>query len=116
MDYLRRTGQHAASRRPDLVYLDIEMPGMDGQEVLRRIKSDPALRDIPVVMLTGVDDQSQRQRAIRGGASGYVVKPAEPRRFLQAVSASVSRWVRLHEEAAGGQAALTTRLEAFDND
>src|SRR5438094_561963 len=54
IDFLHRRGPFANAPRPGLIYLDIEMPGMDGQETLRRIKADPLFRDIPVVMMTGV--------------------------------------------------------------
>ena len=54
--------------KPGLIYLDIEMPGMDGQAVLKAIKADPDLRDIPVVMMTGVSDESQMQHGRRSGS------------------------------------------------
>ena len=57
MDFLHRRGQWSRAPRPGLIYLDIEMPGMDGQSVLKAIKADPDLRDIPVVMMTGVSDE-----------------------------------------------------------
>src|SRR5690349_23841398 len=52
MEFLQRKGEWADAPRPGLIYLDIEMPGMGGQETLKRIKADPALRDVPVVMMT----------------------------------------------------------------
>jgi len=93
LDYLRRVGRFAAAPRPALIYLDVEMPGRGGLEVLAAIKADPQLRDIPVVMLTGVADRHLRRRAIEGGAEGFVVKPADPRRFLHTVDQSVRHWV-----------------------
>src|SRR5918993_3275925 len=54
LDFLHRRGPFADAPRPGLIYLDIEMPGMDGQETLRAIKSSRHLREIPVVMMTGV--------------------------------------------------------------
>jgi len=92
LGFLRRTGAFAGAPRPDLVYLDIEMPGASGHDVLRAIRSDEDLRDIPVVMLTGLDDEAEKRRALLAGASGYVVKPAQPNRLLQAVAGSVRRW------------------------
>jgi CheY-like chemotaxis protein len=94
LDYLRRVGPFAGAPRPDLVYLDIEMPGPSGQEVLRLIKSDPALADIPVVMWSGLDDENERRLAREGGANGYVVKPPDPVRFLQVLTSCVRRWTR----------------------
>ena len=58
-----------------------------------RIKSDPALAAIPVVILTGLDDDARRRAAMLNGESGYTIKPTEPRHFLRAVMSSVSRWV-----------------------
>jgi CheY-like chemotaxis protein len=99
LEYLRRSlSDPQTTPRPDLIYLDLEMPGQGGQEVLCAIKSDPALADIPVVMLTGLDDDGQRKTALRNGAAGYTVKPTEPRHFLRTVMSSVNRWVGLQAE------------------
>ena len=87
---LRSAARAPAGTLPDLIYLDVEMPGLGGQEVLRRIKADARLKDIPVVMLTGLADEHQKREALRGGAAAYVVKPAEPRRFFEVVRRSVT--------------------------
>ena len=76
LDFLHRRGEWPAPARPGLIYLDIEMPGMDGLEVLRQIKADKDLRDIPVVMMTGVSDEAQMLRAAELGANSYTIKPA----------------------------------------
>ena len=65
----------ARSRRPDLVLLDMRMPGMDGFEVLRQMREDPALRDLPVIFLTADDDRENLIRAFAAGAIDYVTKP-----------------------------------------
>lgn len=91
LDYLYRRGPFAGAPRPDLIYLDIEMPDLSGQDVLEAVKADPHLRDIRVVMLTGIDDERQERRAWARGADGYVVKPADPGRFLRRMAESVSR-------------------------
>src|SRR5437588_7452827 len=77
LDFLRRssTGADPSAPRPGLIYLDIEMPGMDGQTVLKQIKADPALCDIPVVMMTGVSDEQQMRAAAANGANSYTIKP-----------------------------------------
>lgn len=66
-----------AQSRPDLVLLDVMMPRMSGFEVCRAIKSDEALRDIPVVMVTALDSVVDQDRAKSEGADGYMVKPID---------------------------------------
>ena len=109
LEYLRGGGASVDAPRPDLITLDLEMPGLNGQDVLRAVKSDPALREIPVVMLTGLDDDRQRRTALANGASSYLVKPADPRRFIRTVSESVARWV---VPSPAGRAAY----ESFENE
>jgi len=94
LDWLRRPRPAAATPAADLVYLDMEMPGLSGQEVLAAIRSDPALAGVAVVFLTGVDDEAARRAALAGGADGYVVKPLDPGRLLHAVGRCVHEWMR----------------------
>lgn len=61
--------------RPDIVLLDLHMPGRDGDDVCSAIKADPELREIPVVMLVGVDDPQEWGRAVRAGADDVLAKP-----------------------------------------
>ena len=79
LDYLHNEGRlhrsASASRPPQLVLLDINMPRMDGIEALERIKADEHLRCLPVIMLTSTDNQAEIDRCYRAGASGYVAKP-----------------------------------------
>ena len=82
---------------PDIVTLDIEMPGLDGQETLKRIRSDPQFRDVPVVMMTGVADERQMAEAALNGANSYTLKPASAEQFLQTVLASTSYWLTIHQ-------------------
>jgi CheY-like chemotaxis protein len=97
LDFLYRRGPWANAPRPGLVYLDIEMPGMDGQAVLKIIKGDPDLRDIPVVMMTGVSDEKQMKQAAEAGANSYTIKPANARQFLQTVISSTNYWLTIHQ-------------------
>jgi CheY-like chemotaxis protein len=97
LEYLRRAGTHKDARRPGLIYLDIEMPGMDGLETLRQIKSDPQLRDIPVVMMTGVCAEEQMKQAAAHGANSYTLKPANAEQFLRTVLASTNYWLNIHQ-------------------
>jgi len=67
----------ATAEPPDLVLLDLMMPGMDGFEVLRRLKAAPDLQDIPVVMVTALDDSGSRARMEAAGAVGLLIKPLD---------------------------------------
>lgn len=90
MDYLFRRGQYQdpeKSPRPGLILLDIKMPKVDGFTVLERVKSEPALRSIPVLMLTSTDDQVEVNRCYSLGANGYVVKPVRYEEFQDKVKA-----------------------------
>jgi putative two-component system response regulator len=66
----------AEKQPPDLILLDIRMPGMDGYEVCRRLKADESTADIPVIFLTGEDDVTAEVTAV--GGTGYIMKPIEP--------------------------------------
>ena len=97
LEFVRRKGEFANAPRPGLIYLDIEMPGLSGQDVLKEIKADPMLRDIPVVMMTGVADELQMEQAARNGANSYTLKPAKAEQFLKTVLASTSYWLKIHQ-------------------
>jgi CheY-like chemotaxis protein len=75
----------AASLRPDLILLDIQLPGMDGHAVARRLKSDPLLCTIPVVAVTSYAMQGDREQCIAAGAEGYIEKPIDPDTFVDEV-------------------------------
>ena len=77
LDYIRRAGQHAGAVRPDLILLDLNMPRMDGREFLTRIKADPQLRAVPVVVLTTSDAESDVRASYLGRASAFVTKPLD---------------------------------------
>mgnify|MGYP001821810001 CR=1 FL=1 len=64
--------------RPDLVLLDVMMPGMDGYEVCRQLKAEPATRDIPVVFVTGHSSEAEREQGLAMGAAAYLSKPVDP--------------------------------------
>ena len=82
LDFIFQRGEYADAPRPGLIYLDIEMPGMSGQDVLKVIKSSPDHRHIPIVMMTGVSDEAQMELAARNGANSYTIKPANAEQFL----------------------------------
>ena len=80
MEYLR-----SAAARPDLVLLDLNLPRKDGREVLAEIKSDPALRSIPVVVLTTSKAEEDILRSYDLHANAYVTKPVDFNRFIEVV-------------------------------
>lgn len=67
----------AAARLPDVVLLDLMLPGMDGFQILRLMKENPAIQHIPVVIVTAVDDPAARSRVERAGAAGFITKPID---------------------------------------
>ncbi len=73
---------------PDVVLLDIEMPGLDGHQVLARLKADPALRDVPVVFLTNRSGMADVVAGLDGGAHDYLKKPFEPPELVARVAAA----------------------------
>jgi CheY-like chemotaxis protein len=83
--YLRREGEYSESLRPDLVLLDLNLPRKDGREVLAEIKSDPALRSIPVVVLTTSKAEEDILRSYDLHANAYVTKPVDFARFIEVV-------------------------------
>ena len=68
----------AAQERPDLILLDCMMPNLDGYETCRRLKEDPALREIPVIFLTAKSQESEVRKGLALGAVGYLIKPFNP--------------------------------------
>jgi two-component system cell cycle response regulator DivK len=75
----------AAAHRPDLILMDIQMPVLDGYETTRRIKADPALRDIPVIAVTSYALSGDEGKARDAGCDDYVTKPYSPRALLAKV-------------------------------
>ena len=72
----------ARSERPDLILMDIQLPGIDGYEVSRRIKADAQLKHIPIIAVTSYALSGDDQKAFAAGCDGYVTKPYSPRLLL----------------------------------
>jgi CheY-like chemotaxis protein len=87
LDYLRAAGAYAGRvpEGPLLLLLDINMPRVDGVEVLRQLKDDPRLAQLPVIMLTTTDDPREVKRCYDLGCGSYVTKPVEYDRFVEAI-------------------------------
>lgn len=80
--------------RPDLVLLDVKMPGADGFEILRRLRGEPSTREMWIVMFSSSENAADQERASALGASGFVTKPLDARGFVETVRATVSLFVR----------------------
>ena len=75
----------ARKQRPDLILMDIQLPGMDGLTAASIIRKDPDLRGIPVVALTAYAMSEDEQKAFQAGCSGYISKPVDTRTFLDKI-------------------------------
>lgn len=99
LDFLHRRGAFAgrAEEQPALILLDLKMPRVDGLEVLRQIKGDPALKAIPVVVMTSSREEQDLATSYRLGANAYVVKPVKFQEFVEAVRSVGRFWFVLNE-------------------
>ena len=75
----------AASEQPDLILMDIQLPGIDGYEATRRIKADSELRHIPIIAVTSYALSGDDAKAYAAGCDGYLTKPFSPRQLLARV-------------------------------
>src|SRR6202171_798515 len=102
MAFLRHEGAHANAPRPDLILLDLNLPKKDGREVLAEIKESPALKSIPVVILTTSASEADILRSYRLHANCYIAKPVDLDGFLKVVKSIDGFWlsvVKLPREA-----------------
>jgi CheY-like chemotaxis protein len=90
--FLRRQGPYADAPRPDLILLDLNLPKKDGRGVLAEIKDDPALRQIPVVILTSSQAEQDILRAYQLHANCYVTKPVDLDQFVTIVRSIEQFW------------------------
>lgn len=101
--FLRRKGRYIDAPRPDLILLDLNMPRMNGRQVLAEIKEDSALKHIPVIILTGSRDMDDIVRMYDLHANCYVTKPIDFEQFTMMVKSITDFWltiVRLPSEAS----------------
>jgi two-component system response regulator len=89
---LARRSWFGGGGRPQLVLLDLKMPRMDGLELLRRIRADEATATLPVVVLTSSERPEDREAAVAAGATWFVCKPLDGRRFRSEVQQLADRW------------------------
>jgi CheY-like chemotaxis protein len=95
MEFLHREGKYADKPRPDLVLLDLNLPKMDGREVLKEIRADENLTDIPVVVLTTSEDEGDILRAYKLHANCYIAKPVDFNRFTEIIRQVEGFWLQL---------------------
>ncbi|HBB86523.1 MAG TPA: two-component system response regulator [Blastocatellia bacterium] len=107
MDYLHRRGQFsdlAASTRPGLILLDLNMPKKDGREALKEIKADPELRQIPVIVLTTSEAEADVYRTYDLGANSFITKPVTFNSLVDLVQAIGKYWIEIVELPNNGNA------------
>jgi CheY-like chemotaxis protein len=103
MDYLLQRGKFAghANGLPVVVLLDLKMPKVDGLEVLRQMRADPALKHVPVVMITSSREEQDLVNSYKLGVNAYVVKPVDFQKFIQSIKQIGFFWAIINEPPPG---------------
>ncbi|MES2827316.1 MAG: response regulator [Bacteroidota bacterium] len=102
LDFLYCRGVYAersATEYPKLILLDLKMPKVSGLQVLEKIKADPNLKSLPVVMLTSSNEGPDIEKCFALGANSYIVKPVDSEKFFQAVKEIGTYWMVLSQQA-----------------
>src|SRR5262249_2745735 len=102
---------HMEEQLPDVVVLDVMMPGMDGLEVLRRIRSDPRTRVVSVVMFSAVSDPAYQEAALKKGADDYIIKGIE----FEQLRSRIEHWVARRHATPSGPADSSTTNHSHRN-
>jgi len=79
------------SNLPDLIISDINMPGLDGIELLENVRSSGIMRDIPIIMLSASEEPEKRKKCLALGASNYLIKPFEPQLLIEEIENTFKR-------------------------
>jgi CheY-like chemotaxis protein len=95
IQFLHKKGPYSEAVIPDLILLDINLPKLDGHEVLLQIKNDPALKVIPVIMLTTSDSEKDILEAYHNHANCYITKPVGFKNFLDVILTIKEFWISL---------------------
>lgn len=95
MQYLLRQGAHAAAARPDLILLDLDLPQKDGRTVLAEIKSTPALKRIPVIVLTLSDQEADILQTYKAQGNCYVIKTTDLQQIAQIIQRIREFWLEI---------------------
>lgn len=103
LDFVYQRGEHADGRRPDLIFLDWRLPGMDGEEFLETVRNDHALPPFPVIVLTGSQAEKEIREMYETRANACISKSSDPDDFLDAIGVTAEFWLstaRLPDVAA----------------
>ena len=95
LSYLYKEGNYADAEMPDIIFLDINLPRIDGKEVLTKIKNDDRLKFIPVVILTTSDSENDIMESYSNHANCYITKPVDFNKFLQVINMIKDFWITL---------------------
>jgi CheY-like chemotaxis protein len=90
--FLKRTGSYTEAPSPDLVLLDLNLPKVNGLEVLEAMKADPLLKSVPVIVMSGSDREEDQARAYRLQAAAYLVKPPDKDKYFAAIRSVKELW------------------------
>lgn len=104
LSLLRREEPHAEARRPDLIFLDLNMPRMSGHEFLERVKGDDELKSIPIIVMSMSESKVDIEESYRLQASAYISKPIELEPFTRVIRSIEDHWfhvVRLPQRREG---------------
>ncbi len=103
LDYIFAAGKYSErdiNCRPKVILLDLKLPKVDGLEVLRRIKTDPKTKQIPVVVLTSSTEESDIVESYKLGVNSYIVKPVDFKQFTESIREIGMYWLLLNEHPA----------------
>ena len=95
LEFLRRQGKHASAPRPHLVLLDLNMPRMDGREVLEEVAKDDKLRQLPIIVLTSSEADKDVLASYKLGCNSYIVKPVDFEGFCRVIQSMTGYWFTL---------------------
>lgn len=97
MQYLNKHGDYAEAVRPDLILLDINLPKLNGHEVLTKIKQNTHLKEIPTVILSTSSDNRDIKKSYRNYSNCYIVKPSDIHSFTNVIASIENFWIKIAE-------------------